>query len=325
MPNSYSAASTVEASGFVGIPEDILAVHTNDLLFEAMPIMRYDQFAVVKTDLNTIKGGTLIFSKYANLTVGGALKEEDDIVLKSLSKTTVSIAVTEYGNGVGITGKFMTLAFLDEIQVNAVLLGKDYARVTDNMLRDSLFSGTQVHYCGGNANRNAIQDTDLVTLEDIDSVVEQLATANVQKFVDANGEFYVGIFHPHQIRNIKKELRSIQQYAYGEMIFKGEVGEYNGVRFVETANTPNGAAVSTDLAYSAALDKTATPALGVTDGIYRGVIFGQRAYGWAIALPVELREDPGYSNFGRKRGLAWYAIQGSGKIANESICILESA
>jgi N4-gp56 family major capsid protein len=327
---SYKWTATANGgtdANYVGIPTSILKLHTNDLLFEAMPVMRYDQFAVVKTDLMAEPGDTISFNKYANLDRGGVILEDADLQTKSMSKSVIPISVTEYGNAVGLTAKFLTLSFMDEMQNASVLLGRDYAIVTDMMLRDAATSTTQKYYCGAVSEQKDITSAGLVKLDDIDSVVEVLATGSVLKYVDANGEYYVGFFHPHQTKNIKKELLPVRQYAYPELIFKGEVGEYNGVRFIETANVLNGADANTLPQYDATLIQGYTYASGKSNAValYKGVIFGERSYGWAIALPVELREDPGFQSFGRKRGLAWYAIMGAAKINNENAVLVYSA
>ncbi len=314
------------SGAIVGIPANILTLHTNDLLFEAMPVMRYDQFAIVRTDLSVQPGGTISFSKYGNIDRGGSIAEATDVVLKSMSKSVITITVTEYMNAIGITAKFLTLSFMDEMFNASILLGRDYAEVTDAMLRDAVFGGTQTQFVDDKTDQAQLSSSDTFELETIDSVIETLATGNALKLADANGEYYIGFFHPHQLRPIKKEMQSIRQYAYPELIFKGEVGEYNGVRFIETSNVPNGAAATTHVAYVATLVEGYDAGSGANQAdLYKGVIFGERAYGWAVALPVELREDPGFSTFGRKKGLAWYAIHGAGKIVNENIVVVWTA
>lgn len=325
MANQYTGTTT--AGDVVGIPGNILTVYVNDLLLSAMPVMRYDQFAVIRRDLTVSPGGTITFSKYNNLPLGGALSEETDLETKSMSKTTVSISVTEYGNAVGLTQKFMTLSFMDELQTASILLGRDYAVVTDSMLRDALFSASQVLYPNTKTNKWSITASDKLALTDIDRAVVLLSTQNALKYVDANGEYFASFVHPHVADSIKSALISVRQYAYPELIFKGEIGEYNGVRFIETTNVPNGAAASGTPGYDPTL------VAGYDNGggnlnqvnLYKTAIFGQNAYGWAIALDVELREDPGYSKFGRKRGLAWYAIMGAGKIVDENIVVFITA
>lgn len=318
--------SVVDTGVYDGIPENVLKLHTNDVLFAAMPAMRFDQFAVVRTDLQSNPGDTIIFSKYGNLTRGGTIAENADIESKGMSKTQITIQVTEYGNAVGLTSKLLTLSFLDEMQNASVTLGRDYALVTDLMLRDALFAGTVTVLANSSAAQKDVGTTDTFKKAEVDTAVELLLTGNVQKYIDANGEFYVCYFHPHQFTSMKTDLVSIHQYSYAELIFKGEVGEYNGVRFIVTTNCPNGAAVVTDGGYDATLvsgyQYGATAADSNAADLYQAVIFGERAYGWAIALPVELRQDPGQTNFGRRIRVAWYAIQGAGIINNENIVVV---
>lgn len=327
MADAFTGAASGSTDFVVtGIPANILTVHTNDLLFEAMPVMRYDQFAVVRTDLQAEPGDTISFSKYGNLTTGGTIGEDEDLEAEAMSKTSVTISVTEYGKAVGLTAKFLTLSFMDEMQNASILLGRDYAKVADIMLRNALFSGTQQYYNGANANQGAIDSGDTLKTTDIDNIVEVLETGNVMKYVDANGEYFVSYIHPKQHKQLKQQLKSTHQYQYPEMIFKGEVGEYGGVRFIVTANVPNGGS-SSGVGYSATLAASYAYESGSTNAValYKYVVFGERAYGWAVALPVELREDPGQTNFGRKRKIAWYAIMGAGKIVNENIVIGWSA
>jgi N4-gp56 family major capsid protein len=324
MANVYTGAA--DGTNVTGIPANILTLHTNDLLFEALPVMRYDQFAVVRTDLMADPGDTISFSKYGNLTRGGSIAEDADLESEAMSKSAVTISVTEYGKAVGLTSKLLTLSFMDEMMNASVLLGRDYAVVVDIMLRNALFSGTQTYFAENAANAAALDADSTLALADIDNMIEILETGNALKYADANGEYFVSYIHPHQAKALKQALRSVHQYQYPELIFKGEIGEYGGVRFISTANVPNGADATTTPGYDATLKAGYDQGSGNNAvDLYKMVIFGQRAYGWAVALPVELREDIGQTNFGRKRRLAWYAIMGAGKIVNENIIVAQTS
>ena len=313
----------------VGIPANILTLHTNDVIWSALPVMRFDQFAVVRTDLQASPGDTISFSKYGNLTRGGTIAEDVDLESENLTKSAITITVTEYGKAVGLTQKFLSLSFMDEMQNASVALGRDYAQVTDLMLRDALFSGTQIQFANSRAEQRLIVSGDTLKQGEIDAAVEVLATGNVLKYADQNGEYYGGFLHPHQSTSIKKDMISVRQYQYPELIFKGEIGEYNGVRFIMTSHCNNGAAGSGEGGYDATLIlnyQYGASGIHINNiALYECVIFGEYAYGWALALPVELREDPGWTNFGRKRRIAWYAIMGAGKINDENIIVIRTA
>lgn len=333
MADNYMGAADA-GSTIIGIPDAILKVHTNDMLFDAMPRMRFDQFAVVRTDLTREPGDTIVFTKLGNLPRGKKLTEDENLVRKTLGRSKIQITVDEWGNAVGLTSKFQTLSFMDEMENASISLGRDYARETDIMLRDAVFSGTQTYLAGGKTAQKDLTVNDTLSLDDFDDVIEVLATANVGKYADSNGEYFVCYLHPHQAKPIRKQMIPVRQYTYPELIFKGEIGEYNGIRSIETSHCPNGAAPSTLDAYGQYVDPAHDPTLvaayeyasGETNAVnlYKCVVFGERAYGWAVALPVELREDP-FTDFGRKKGLAWYAIQGAGKINDENIVVVITA
>jgi len=81
---------------------------------------------------------------------------------------------------------------------------------------------------------------------------------------------------------------------------------YEGVRFIETTQMP---------AYTQA---QASAKFGASVACWEAIIFGENAFAWAEALEVEMR-DNGVQDYGRKHGLAWYAIWGFGLIQEENI------
>jgi len=85
---------------------------------------------------------------------------------------------------------------------------------------------------------------------------------------------------------------------------------YEGVIFLETTQMPTLTTAQVVAKYGAGF----TPAEG-----WECVFMGENAFGWAISLDPELRDD-GVRDFGRKHGLAWYGIWGSA-IIDESFIV----
>jgi hypothetical protein len=54
------------------------------------------------------------------------------------------------------------------------------------------------------------------------------------------------------------------------------------------------------------------------------MMIGDGAFGKAVALPVEMR-DNGVVDFGRERDLAWYSIFGYGVILDDAIVNIKTA
>jgi N4-gp56 family major capsid protein len=318
MADAWSGVTT--AGEVVALTQAIRDVYSMDILHEAMGIMRFAEFAVYREDLMIEAGQTVKFTKYANITTGGALTESSNLEAVNMTASQISATVTEYGNAVGIREKLLQVNWHDTLSEAATLLGRDYALVTDLMLRDAIEAvTTNVRYGGGKASR-ALMDgaSDFFDVELIRTAVEILQTANAPKY---NGDYYVGFIHPHQAAYLKRDPDwiSANNYANTRRLFNGEIGRWEDVVFISTTHMSNGAVASTDPAYKAALVDGATGGASDAD-VYQAAIMSDSSYAHAVALPVELR-DNGVQDYGRKHGLAWYSIQGA-KVLDENFIVL---
>ena len=104
---------------------------------------------------------------------------------------------------------------------------------------------------------------------------------------------YFAIGRPTTFRTLKNDLESLHQYvdAGFRMIMNGEIGRYEGVRFVEQTNIASQAWTNSK-----------------SDTVH---FFGEDTVAEAIACPEEMRgKIPG--DYGRDKGVAWYALGGFG-------------
>jgi N4-gp56 family major capsid protein len=168
------------------------------------------------------------------------------------------------------------------------------------MLRDVVLGGTQIVMAGGRTDDAQLQATDLFDSKVVKDAVEVLATANAGKY---NNDYYVCFIHPHQARGIRDDSEFQNITAYGKQ-YAGEIGRIHDVIFIETTQMPK-------VATGHGFDK------------YQSVMFGENAYGFAVALPVEMR-DGGIEDFGRVHKLAWYAIFGSAILWDANIVRIET-
>ena len=122
---------------------------------------------------------------------------------------------------------------------------------------------------------------------------------NIPGFVDDD---YVSIGHPTTFRPFKNELETINQYTDQGMqkIYNGEVGRYEGCRFVEQNFIPKGGAIDST---------TFDPYTGTADGWNNAksswvYFMGADTVNEALVIPEEIRAKlPG--DFGRSGGIAW--------------------
>jgi N4-gp56 family major capsid protein len=298
----------------------IRMVYSREIEFKALPIMRFSQFATVKTELGVTPGLTISMLTYDNLKLGGALEEMKDMNTQALSGSMKQITVQEHGNAVSNSELLIQSSFDDIMATTTTLLGRDYALVMDCELRDVALSGTNIVYGGRKNARTAVTASDKLDVAAIKDAIEILATNNAPKYQNL---YWICFVHPHQSRDLRDDSAWINASNYGapERMFTGEIGRIDDTRFIETTLMCNGGAAVTDPSYKAVL-KSGTA--GNQTDIYQAVIFGDQYFGIAWSLPVELR-DNGTEDFGRKRSLAWYAIWGTGLLHNDYGVVIETA
>ena len=304
---SYLTTAIAPTAGTnVILSEVVLTIYSKDIMFQAQPVLRFDQFAQVKTDLSATPGKQITFFKYNNLTAGGILTEGTPLATKALAGSQVSIAVYEYGNAVAVSNMLLVTAFTDVMADTAKLLGQDYAKVIDGLARDVLEAGAgSTVFANDRANADAVTSTDYLTLEEIKDAVEVLATNNSQKI---NNDHWVCFVHPHQSRRLRDDADWITVGKLDpQRMYNGEIGRIDDVIFIETTQ------VSIDA------NEAATPV-----DVYNAIMIGDQAFGKAVALPVEMR-DNGVVDFGRERDLAWYTICGYGVLNSDNIVSIQTA
>jgi len=305
-------AAVGTGAGYVTIPEAVRYFYSKEVLFLAQPRLRFLQFAKIKEDLTALRGKGIVFVKYENLEGGGQLEEDEVLVPKGLGTSEIVINVKEQGNAVQVTEYVLKTSLLDVLGDASRLLATNMAKVLDGQFRDAVLATTNIILGGQGTLTPPAVIEDLAVGDGLDAAtikdtVEHLATNNSPRF---NGEYYVCFAHPHQLRQLRDDSEWIEanKYMGRRQLYLGEVGMFNGVIFIETTQMPANTIAQTIAKYSTA-DGPAT---------YEAVIFGENAFAWAVALPVELRDD-GVVDMGRKHTLGWYGIWGTGLLEEKNV------
>jgi N4-gp56 family major capsid protein len=324
---ALSASPTAYSGANGELTQAIQTIWSKEILFQAMPILRFEQFAVKKTELGVQPGLTINFMRYNNLGEASQLVEGVRMQTAALTASQFSITVAEHGYGVAVSELLLNASFDDVMASASRLLGRNMALYLDASARDTLLGASSVLYGYEAATTRTAQSpydhgtvgTSNVTLDGafyftpavVKDAVETLASKNVPRL----GETYVSFIHPHQSRRLRDtpEFIEVTKYAAPGNFMLGEVGRLFDVVFIETTQVNkvvNGA--------GAGWTNDVTPD-GDSDR-YDSIFLGDNAFGHAISLPVELR-DGGILDFGREHALAWYAIWGLGLITDQSVVI----
>ena len=316
----------------------IQTIWSKEILFQAMPVLRFEQFAVKKTELGVQPGLTINFMRYNNLEVeedASELTEAKRMDPVALSASQIQITVKEHGKAVAVTELLLNASFDDVMASSSRLLGRHMATSMDTQARNTLYQNA-MPFGGGaavppevvfgrtvEATRGSISPYDPGELGDasapgfmspatVKDAVEILAGKNIPRL----GDTYVCFVHPSQSRSLRDwpEFIEVTKYASPGNFMLGEIGRIYDVVFIETTQVQQGldfAEINPDAGVSASADA------------YSAIMIGDNAFGHAISLPVELR-DGGVIDFGREHGLAWYAIWGFGMITHESRVVLNT-
>jgi N4-gp56 family major capsid protein len=322
-----SASPTNYAGANSQLSPAIQTIWSKEILFQSMPILRFEQFAVKKTELGVQPGLTINFMRYNNLGDATQLVEGVRMETNALTASQFSITVAEHGYAVAVSELLLNASFDDVMASASRLLGRNMATYLDVSARNTLYQASSVLY-GYNrfvsgaitnqspydrgtagANRAALSGVANPVATNgfhftsalVKDAVETLATKNVPRL----GETYVAFVHPHQSRKLRDdpEFIEVTKYAAPGNFMLGEIGRLNDVVFIETTQV--------------------SPLATGGAPVYRSIFLGDNAFGHAIALPVELR-DGGILDFGREHALAWYAIWGLGLITDQAVVIGET-
>jgi N4-gp56 family major capsid protein len=284
------------------------------------PLTKFRQFCEPDADalekgLN--RGDKYRWNVYGDVsTQGRRLSELTPMPETSFSVAQSELTVTELGNSVPYTGKLTALAKHDVLQIINKGLKNDARKAFDIeaflqfdacKLRAAPTGGTATDSVTVTEN-GATATTNNVALGTghVKAIVDEMRERNIPGFVDDD---YVCLTHPTTIRPFKNELESIQQYTDTGItkIYNGEVGRYEGTRFVEQNFIPKGGANDST---------TFDPYTGTSDAWNNAksswaFFFGADTVNEAMVIPEEIRAKlPG--DYGRSGGIAWYYLGGFG-------------
>ena len=107
-----------------------------------MPILRFEQFAVKKTELGVTPGLTINFMRYNNLGQASQLVEGIRMQTAPLTASQFSITVAEQGFAVAVSELLLNASFDDVMASASRLLGRNMATYLDVSARNTLLQAS---------------------------------------------------------------------------------------------------------------------------------------------------------------------------------------
>lgn len=208
------------------------------------PQFYFDQVADVKSTKQSTEGSTVKFTIMGELTQQTvALNESTDVTPESLSDANVTVTLAEYGNAVKTTALVRGTSRVPVNPIVAELVGYNAGDSLNAIAQIALRGGSNVIYPTAGttdpAGRTSIEPEDVISSNLIRRAFANLEAANVPKM----GSYYAGFMHPHVAYDLRSETgvaawRDPHVYSQPNEIWTGEIGEYEGVRWIVTSTAP---------------------------------------------------------------------------------------
>lgn len=172
------------------------------------------------------------------------LIEGQDINAVPMTDSTVTLTIAEYGNAEISTAAVRGGALMAIDELAADDIGFNSGLSQDSLARNALAAGSQVWYANGNTHtlRSQVATSDLLKAHDVRVQRAALARNNVKRF---DGGMYAAFISPDVALDLQEETgqgswRTPHEYAAGlnNGIWTGEIGTFQGFRFVEAPRAP---------------------------------------------------------------------------------------
>ena len=241
-PTAYSGANS-------SLNQAIQTIWSKEILFQAMPILRFEQFAVKKTELGVAPGLRVNFLRYKNFGIDPTpLTEGVRMTTNALTAEQIAITVAEHGYAVAVSELLLNASFDDVMASASRLLGRHMAQYLDVQARNTLSAATSAVFGYDRTGVQGVNDwynegTVATAIGDLDGAyklstgaVKDAALTLAGKNIPRLGETYVQFVHPKQSRDIRSnpEFIEVTKYAAPGNFMLGEIGRLYDVVFIET-------------------------------------------------------------------------------------------
>ena len=317
MADVFSTISSGVGSNLVTMAYDKLV----EINLRAIPQFR--AIADKKVGNPTHDGSSIrfqIFNDIADTTVAGATLAEtvDPDAVQIPATTTLDVSQVELGRVVLPTRKLslMSLADVDPWVANAVSF--NMTKTLDNAVAAVLDGGTNVirESAGSlstSAAKTTITATDTMKSRDIRYAVTKLRAGNV---MPKSGAYYVSYIHPEVSSDLRTETgnnvwRTPHDYQAAGPLYAGELGAWEGVRFIETpamTNTQSGSGSG-----------------GTQTRVYNTYVLGAQALAEAVWKEPGIEFGNVVDKLNRFRPVGWHGIINWALFRQEAIYRIETA
>lgn len=258
-------------------------------------------------------GSTVTFTFINDLSETPAtISESTDVTAQSMSDTQISVTAQEYGGAVVVTQRLNAVGLFPVSPIAAERINRQMRGQIDGIAKAVAQAGTNVSF-GGNATARAnVDSADLFASVNVRKAVARLRAAGAMPIDGVN---YAAIMHGDVSVDLRGEAgatsggwRPPHEYQRWQNIMNGEVGTYEGARFIESPRAPQFVDAGT-----------------ASQDVFATVFCGWEAFAKAVGYMPEIVLTPITDLLRRFAGVGWKAMLGYGRFREGAIHRVESA
>lgn len=285
--------------------------------FALRPMLHFDQAFEVKPSKQDKPGSTVKFTFWADMAAAiTALSETVDVDAVALSDSQVTVTLVEQGNAVLTTAKLRGTSFLNVDADAANIVGYNAGLTQDTLARDVLVAGTNVRFAGAATSRVTVAAAHTLAAANIRRARAELVGASVMPWPD---NYYRAHIHPDVALDLRAETgaaswRDPHTYSQPAEIWAGEIGAFEGFRFIETER----GAIFVNAGVGSTVDVYATTCIGRQAGA--------KAFSSSVSAPTaQVVVGTVTDKLRRFQPIGWYWLGGYGRFREAAIRRIESS
>ena len=157
---------------------------------------------------------------------------------QTFGMTKIEGETSQHGDYTAVSDRLEMESYDDVIFGATEEMGVAEGETYDTLTRNKIISGTNVYYCpdGNNAIKSRKDINANCTLTPV--IANKVATQLKKNKTPKIDGYYVALIHPSVSLDFKEsdDYKEYHKYNAVDPIFKGEIGEMHGVRFIESNN-----------------------------------------------------------------------------------------
>lgn len=304
MANLYTAASLPSGQSGTVVGANLVTQAYDRLVeFALRSVPTFRAAADKKPAMQSHPGSSVLFQIYNDLAVQTSTLTEtvDPDAVAVPATTTVSVTLNEYGNSIISTRKLDLFSLADVEPALANIVAYNMNDSLDTVIASVLNGGTNVirESAGSlstSAAKTTITTTDLLKSRDIRYAVTKMRANNV---VPKSGNTFVAYVHPEVSADLRTETgnnvwRTPTDYVDPTRNFAGEIGTWEGVRFIETPNMTN--------------TQSGSGTGGTQTRVFNSYVLGSQALAEAVWKEPRIEFGNVVDKLNRFRPVGWHGI-----------------